>query len=377
MRDKAKDKKLLLVINHIDWFWSHRLPLAQGAQQAGFSVSVAVNDAHKNGRLHDEGFTGHELPDAQKGFTPLTSMKILINIHRIIKAERPTHVHAITLKYAFLTGIAARFHKDICIIHTLAGLGYLFSGDGLKPKMLRFILSPFLKFALKAPHIKLIFQNPDDMALMMRRGFADQKQCTLIRGSGVDLNAFKFTPLPQDECPIILMPTRLVHDKGVAVFIEATKICAQRGVKARFQIAGGISQSNPRAISKVQMDNMLANSDVEWLGKIDDMATLYQAATIICYPSYYGEGVPKVLLEAAATGRPIITTNHAGCREAVEDGVNGMLVPSKDATATANAIQILIQDPQKCETMGKASRALAEREYDVTNVVKRTLAVYC
>ncbi|MCB1720435.1 MAG: glycosyltransferase family 4 protein [Rhodospirillales bacterium] len=363
------NKKLLLVINHIDWFWSHRLPLAKGAQVKGWDVSVAVTGANTDKNLAPQHFTGCELP-------PSGPAKIIWAIHKIIKRDHPAIIHAITLKYAFFAGLAARFHKDVQVVHTLAGLGYLFSGQGAKPQILRALIGPFLKLALKHKRAHLIFQNPDDMALMIRRGFAAAERCTLIRSSGVDLQQFPLTPLPENERPIVLMPTRLIHEKGVSVFIEAANILKQRGINARFQIAGGLSATTPSAISKQEMQAMLAGSEVEWLGKVTDMPALYQSASLICYPSYYGEGVPKVLLEAAATGRAIVTTDHPGCREAVEQGVNGLLVPVKDALACADAMQALLEDPPRLEAMSRVSHDLAARDFDVESVVARTLKVY-
>ncbi|HOO82362.1 MAG TPA: glycosyltransferase family 4 protein [Alphaproteobacteria bacterium] len=362
-------KKLLLVINHIDWFWSHRLPLAKGAQVKGWDVSVAVTGADSDPDLAPQHFTGHELPASGPA-------KIIWAIYKIIKREHPAIIHAITLKYAFFAGLAARLYKDVRVVHTLAGLGYLFSGEGAKPQILRIAIGPFLKLALKQKRTHLIFQNPDDMALMIRRRFAVPERCTLIRGSGVDLTQYPLMPLPEDKRPIVLMPTRLIHEKGVAVFIKAANILKKRGINARFKIAGGLSATTPSAISKEEMETMLAESEVEWLGKVADMPALYQSASLICYPSWYGEGVPKVLLEAAATGRAIVTTDHPGCREAVEHEVNGLLVPVKDPLATADAMRVLLEDRPCLEAMGRASHDLAARNFDVESVVAHTLKIY-
>jgi glycosyltransferase involved in cell wall biosynthesis len=370
------NKKLLYVINHIDWFWSHRLPLAQGAQCDGWTVSVAVTGAKTEAKLRPTGFKGIELPASDQGFAPLTVFKIIWAIHKIIIKEKPDVLHAITLKYAFMAGLAARMHKHLKIVHTIAGLGYLFSGEGLQPTFLRLIVGPFLKIALKHPRAQIIFQNPDDERLMVKRKFVRPSQCHLILGSGVDLEQFRFTTLPEDAVPIVLMPTRLVHDKGIAVFIETARILKTRGVQARFQIAGGVTRNNPLAISEKQMHELIKYGAAEWLGKVDDMAALYRASTLICYPSYYGEGVPKVLLEAAATGRPIITTDHPGCREVVHTGENGLLVPVKDAQATADAIIRLLNDRSLMQKMGQSSRARAEHDFDVKLIVRRTISVY-
>lgn len=372
----AGDKKLLYVINHIDWFWSHRLPLAQGAQSEGWDISVAVTGGTQDGRLAQDRFRGIELPPSDKGFAPFTVLKIIWSIHKLIVRERPDVLHAITLKYAFMAGLAARMHKDVKIVHTIAGLGYLFSGEGMKPAILRLIVGPFLKIALKHPRAQIIFQNPDDERLMVKRKFARPSQCHLILGSGVDLNMFAQKPLPDEDIPIVLMPTRLVYDKGVAIFIEAAKILAGRGIQARYQIAGGITKNNPLAISESDMNKMISGTSVEWLGKISDMPSLFSACSVVCYPSWYGEGIPKVLLEAAATGRPIVTTDHPGCREVVDEDVNGKLVPIKDATATADALEVLLRDPIKMQEMGAASRKRAEDDFDVNLIVARTLSVY-
>lgn len=361
-------KKLLFVINHMDWFWSHRLPLAQGAQDVGWDVSVCATGATRDKKLSESGFKGIELSSS--------TLKIVADIKRIIGEEKPDLIHVITLKYAFLAGLASRFYKDIRVVHTLAGLGYLFSGEGLKPKLLRILVGPFLKLALQHPNVQIIFQNPDDMALMIKRGFVKQDYVHLIRGSGVDLKQFDHTPDPKNEKPLIVMPTRLVHNKGVAIFIDAAKISAENGIDATFQIAGGPVTNNPLGIDEDEMNAMIKDTPVQWLGRVSDMPALYASANLIVYPSYYGEGVPKVLLEAAATGRAIITTDHPGCREAVEDGKTGILVPIKDAQKTAEAIATLIQDATKRIEMGNKARVFAEKEYDVVNVVKRTIAVY-
>lgn len=361
-------QKLLFVINHMDWFWSHRLPLAKGAQDAGWDVSVCATGAEADEKLEKNGFHGINL-----GASPF---KILADIFRIIREEDPDLIHVITLKYAFLAGLVSRFYPKVKIVHTIAGLGYLFISDGFKPKLLRFFIGPFLKFALKHPRAQIIFQNPDDQELLVKRGFVNPEQIHLIKGSGVDLVEFPHIPEPQNEKPVIVMPTRLVHNKGVAVFIEAAKIVTANGVEAVFQVAGGPVSNNPLGISEDEMNEMIKDSPVEWLGRVSDMPALYASSNLIVYPSYYGEGVPKVLLESGATGRAIITTDHAGCREAVEHGKSGLLVPIKNAEVTAAAIELLIKDVKKRQDMGNASREFAAKEFSVERVVSLTLDVY-
>lgn len=358
--------KLLYVINHIDWFWSHRLKLAQGAQGKGWDVHVAV--PHPDRKLSEQNFHGHDL-----GVGGI--FKTILNLRQIVQQEKPDLIHAITLKYAFITGLAVLF-QNVKVVYTIAGLGYLFSGEGLKPKILRLILSPLFKIIFSNQRTVLIFQNADDQALFIKRGFARAEQCHLIRGSGVDVQQFLRSDEPDHKIPQVVMATRLVHDKGVAVFVEAARLLKKRGVNARFQIAGGLTHDNPLAITQKQMDDMVADGAVEWLGKVSDMPALFTASNLIVYPSYYGEGVPKVLLEAAASGRAIITTNHPGCREVVHHGMNGLLVPIKDAEAAADAIEELLQDAPRRKLMGLKGRARAENEFDVRKIVAETLKVY-
>jgi glycosyltransferase involved in cell wall biosynthesis len=368
--------KILYIINNIDWFWSHRLPLALAAKEAGYEVIVAAAhvDAGQKARLEAHGFTGETLPDADRITSPLTVLANILAIAGLIRKHKPTLMHVITIKYAFLAGLAARLFPGLKVVHTIAGLGYLFSSNDVKPATLRLIASLPLGWALRGAQI--IFQNPDDRDLLIKRGFTDAAHAHLIRGSGVDTAEFKIAPAPSPKPPLVLMATRLLHDKGVAVFIEAAKIMLEKGVKARFQIAGGEVTSNPLAISKDQMEAMVEGTPVEWLGRVEDMPALLAECAVFVYPSYYREGIPKVLLEAAASGKPIVTTDHPGCREVVEDGVNGFLVPVRNASATAEAARRILEDAALRASMGKASRRKAEEEFNIGKIVTETLAVY-
>lgn len=372
-----KPEKILFIINHPEWFWSHRLPLAQGAKKQGWDVLVAVRDATKDPRFTTEGFKPLDLPQEQKGKTFTNVINIIKKTNRLFSEEKPDVVHAITLKYVFLTGIVARFHPKIRAIYTIAGLGYLFSSDGIKPKILRILIGPFLKFCLKNKQARIIFQNPDDQRLMINKKFVRADQTYLIKGSGVDTVQFYPQTPPQENPPIVLMPTRLVYDKGIQVFIEAARIIKKRKlVEARFQIAGGITEQNPNAITLEAMKSLIADGSVEWLGKVDDMSSLLSKAQVIAYPSYYGEGVPKVLLEAASCGKAIVTTDHPGCREVVVHNFNGLLVPIRDSKATADAIEKLLINHALRIQMEKNSRQRAEKEFDVKIVVSETLKIY-
>jgi len=371
-------KKLLFIVNHMDCFWTRRFPIAKQAitPKEGWDVSVCASGADDDQELTEYAFEGIGLPEPSRKHVIISNLYIMFVMLRVIHTKKPDLIHAMTLKYAFMTGLVCLFVPRVKVVHTIAGLGYLFSGDGFKPKLLRFLIGPFLKLALHNKRSFLTFQNPDDMRVMIEGGYVRADHSTLIKGSGIDLDEYAFTPEPKNERPLIVMPTRLIHEKGIAVFIEACNILSTRGVEADFQIAGGGAPYNPREISTEHMYEMLEGSAVKWLGHVSDIVGLYRLSNLVVYPSYYGEGVPKVLLEAAATGRAIITTDHTGCREAIIDAKTGILVPIRDANATADAMATLIQSATLRAAMGKAARDFAAEEFDVHSVVERTLRVY-
>ncbi|MEM9226500.1 MAG: glycosyltransferase family 4 protein [Verrucomicrobiota bacterium] len=367
-------RKLLLVINHMDWFWSHRFPLAKAAKDAGWDVVVAATGADKDSALHEAGFKGISLTDLESTNSPIAVSRVLRQLNRILKEEKPTLMHAITVKYAFLTGLISKLNKEVAVVHTIAGVGYLFSGK-FKPNVLRALVTPLIKVAFSNRESRLIFQNSDDRQTFIDLNYIKPEQGIVIRSSGVDLTSFTAVPEP-DGIPTVVMSGRLLHDKGFAVFVEAARKVHQRGMAVNFKIAGRLMPDAPGAISPKEMDAILDRSPVEWLGHVDDMPAFFANSHLMLYPSHYREGVPKVVIEAAATGRAIITTDYIGCREALVDGRNGISIPVKDPEAAANAVEKLLKNPELRKRMGGESRKLMEEEFDVNVVVKRTLALY-
>ncbi len=362
--------KILYIFDASDW--ESRMEVANKAKSNGHDVVIGLI----NGDKSSNEFRVIPLNSSKNNIGILSSLKLVKDINTLIIREKPDILHAVTLKYGFMSGIAAFPFKNMHKIYTLAGLGYLFRGGGVKSTILRAILRIPLTIILRRKNTTLIFQNQDDLDLMVKLKYASRENSVLIKGSGVYLD--KFTPIPSDNNsnPIILMPTRLVHEKGISVFIEAARILKNRGVNARFQIAGGETKHNPRAISADEMREMTSGGSATWLGRVDDMPDLLSKATLIVYPSYYGEGIPRVLLEACAAGRAIVTTNHAGCREAVEHGRNGLLVPVKNANATADAIYELLNNLSKRKAMEIESRKLAEEEFDIYIIAEKTTKLY-
>lgn len=366
-------KKLLYIFDHLDWH--SRMPVALAAKEAGYDITIGIVGA--DGAIKGlEGFKTLNITKPKNKFGPLSVLKTIREIRKTIKAQKPDLLHTVTLKYSFLVGLASFGLKGYRIVYTIAGLGFLFRSDGLKPVILRTALSPLLKIVLKDKKARLIFQNPDDRDLLIEKNYVREDHTHLVISSGVDLTKFSAEAEQDTDAPVALMPTRLVHEKGIAIFVEAARKLNEKGIKARYQIAGGLTIHNPRAISAKEMKDYTSDGVVEWLGHVDDMPSVLQSANVIVYPSYYGEGVPRVMLEGCAAGRPIITTDHAGCRETVPNGENGILVPIKDVEKTAEAMEQLLTDKALRQQMGKQSRKLAETAFDVRSIVKQTLAVY-
>ena len=351
-----------------------RMEVARAAQVKGYEVILGLIGAQGDIR-QENGFKVIPLSVSDGKIGMVSSLRMVWVLRKVIQLVNPDIVHVVTLKFSFMAGLASLFLRGRKV-YTLAGLGYLFRSDEAKSTWLRFALSPFLKFVFLKPYAKLIFQNVDDLDLFVEKGYGKRESCILIRGSGVYLD--RFDPnVRQDKgaAPVVLMPTRLVHEKGVTVFVEAARILKKRGVNAHFKIAGG-ETNNPKAISKVEMLDMVKDGATEWLGRVDDLPDRLAGATLIVYPSYYGEGIPRVLLEACAAGRAIVTTDHPGCREAVAHDKNGLLVPVKDAIATADAMERILGDATLRKGMEIQSRKRAEDQFDIHLVAEQTVGVY-
>ena len=368
--------KFLLVVNDMAWFWSHRLPLAKDILKNGWELHLATNGAESDAQIKAMGIKGHNLPPHKSSLNPLNQLMLAYQIMLALVVTKPDIVHAITVRHAFFTGIASRFTRTPRAVFTLAGLGPLFLSDDPKIKAIRAIIVPLFKIAFGGKGRFVIFQNPDDAKALVRAGAVRKEQCAIIRGSGVDPVQFAFAPEPANDAPVILFSSRLLKAKGIGEYVHAARILKSKGVQARFQIAGDIYEGNHDSITREELDDWIAEGSVEWLGHRADMPQLMAAANIVTLPSYYGEGVPKVLLEAASTGRAIVTTDMPGCRETVEDGQTGILVEPKNAWSLAEGLEKLLKDKSLREEMGRKGRARIEKDFTIETVNARTLAVY-
>jgi glycosyltransferase involved in cell wall biosynthesis len=367
--------RLLIVVNDLGFFLSHRLPIALGARTAGYDVHVATPDNRDRDRLEAHGLRFHPVPIDRSGGHPLrevASFRALLGLYRRL---RPSVVHHVTHKPILYGSLAARLAGVPGIVNAVSGLGYAFVATGSKAALRRRLMLLGYRMAFSREGTHGIFQNREDIELFRAAGVLRDDQYSLIPGSGVDLHAFSPTPAPSG-IPIIVLAARMIWDKGVGDFVEAVRLLRQRGTAFRAVLVGGPDPANPRSIPAERLKALAAEGVTEWWGLRGDMPAVLSQASIVCLPSVYREGVPKVLLEAAAAGRALVATDVPGCRDVVRSGVNGLLVPPRDPAALADALGVLVHDPALRSAMGRRSREIAEREYSVEAVVTETLGIY-
>jgi glycosyltransferase involved in cell wall biosynthesis len=364
--------KILLFAN-TDWYlYNFRLPLAQKLREAGFDVVLVSPPGKFSSLLEQAGFRWIAFPFSRKGQNPLQEHWTIWRLTRLYRQEKPDLVHHFTIKCVLYGSLAARRTGIHAVVNAITGLGYVFMNNTLPGKLIRWIVKLFYRSALKGTQV--IFQNPDDRKVFLDFGLTQFQNTHLIYGSGIDLN--HFVPLPEpDTIPLIVLPGRMLWDKGVGDFVEAARILRGREIQARFALVGASDLHNPSAIPLEQLDQWQKESLVEWWDFQDNIKAIFAQAHIICLPSYR-EGLPRVLTEAAACQRALVTTDAPGCREVVQNGTNGLLVPSRNPVALANALQTLIENPGLRRQMAIRGREIAAAQFSVEQVNLETLNIY-
>ncbi len=368
-------KKLLFFVTEDWYFCSHRLPLALAAKEAGFDVSVVTRVRSHGEQIKSAGLRLFPLELSRRGINPLRELQVIGGLVSIYRAEQPDIVHHVALKPVMYGSIASRMANIPHIVNAMAGLGFLFSSRSLKARIVRPLVMRIFRFLLNFRGSRVILQNPDDVRVMCDSGVVERSRIALIRGSGVDTLEFPVQAEPAAE-PLVILASRLLWDKGIGEFVEAARQLRRQGVSARFALVGEGDAENPSTISDEQLRAWHEEGVIELWGRKEDMPNVFARSHIVCLPSSYGEGVPRVLIEAAACGRPIVTTDAPGCREIVQDGLNGFLVPLRDAAAVAEALKKLIDSPVLRRTMGAKGRELVESEFSLERVNNETLALY-
>ncbi len=366
--------RLLFFVSEDWYFCSHRLPLAIAARRAGFDVAVLTRTTEHGDIIRSAGIRLIPSTLQRRSLSPLRELRELIRIIKIYRKEQPDIIHHVALKPVLYGSFAALFVKKPHVINALAGLGFIYTSNSTKSRLLRPFISAAFRLLLNRNKNRVILQNPDDIKLLIENHILKQKLILLIRGAGVNLKQFTISPEPTGAVCIVLA-ARMLWDKGIGEFASAAQQLHKQGISARFILVGKCDHHNPAAISEEQLLKWQSEGAIEWWGHQDNMAAVFAKAHIVCLPSYR-EGLPKVLIEAAACGLPIVTSDAPGCREVVRHSENGLLVPLRNSNALAKALQVLVESRELRQKMGLNSRQIAEEEFSEEHVISKTIAVY-
>lgn len=368
--------KILLFAN-TDWYlFNFRRTLALALRDAGCEVLMISPQGSYGEKLRGLGLDWRPIQMERRSLNPLREVLLLWRLARLMSREQPHIVHGFTIKCAVYGSLAARWAGVPARINAVAGMGYVFISSSVRARLLRPLVGGLLRLAMGGRNARLILQNPDDVTLFRNARLVDPVNIRLIAGSGVDCS--RFSPdagRPTGKRPRVLLPARLLWDKGVAEFVDAARMLRQKDVEADFLLAGDPDPGNPAAVPESNVRAWVDQGLVQWLGHVEDMPALFASVDIVALPSYR-EGLPKGLIEAGASGCALITTDVPGCREVVADEVDGLLVPAKDARALADAIERLVRDEALRRHLGRAARKKATTEFDERIVISRTLDVY-
>lgn len=366
--------KLFMVVNEDRFFLSHRLPIAISARQKGYDVTIIAKDTGHSKEIENLGFGMIGLPIIPTGMNPYQEFKTFRFLFNLYRKQRPDIVHHIGLKSILWGGLAAKLVNVNGVINAVSGLGGLFNGDKLTMNT-RMILA-VMGFSNRRGNVKVIFQNNDDMSIFLTNNVVDYNQIEYIKGSGIDLEEYAYINEPQCDRINVIFTARMVREKGVCDLIEtAEKLKDEYKDKVKFLLCGRLTP-NKTGITERYMLEHCDGEYICWLGERNDIKRLLENSHIMVFPSYYREGVPKSLIEASAIGRPIITCDSVGCRDVVDNGVNGFLVNPRNPLALSDCLRVLIGDATLRKRMGIAARKKAEKEFSIHNVIDSHLNIY-
>lgn len=369
--------RVLFVVTDDWFFWSHRLHLARDVRDAGFEVHLVTRlspgEASHAARIAAEGIRIHPVSFGRTVPGQLKNALLVMRLTRIFRSVRPELVHCISFLPILYGALAARRAGVERSVHTVTGLGHLFMREG---GMVRRVVERGYRLALKAPGAQALFQNEDDLELFRSRDLVAPERTRIVRGSGVDIERFRPSKEPTDT-PVILCCARMLWSKGIGDLVAAGRLLRARGVEHRLLLAGAPHPSNPDSIPEEVLRGWDAEGVATWLGRRDDVPELLAAASVVCLPSAYREGVPLALIEGAAAGRALVSTDMPGCRDIVREGLNGRVVASGAPEALASALAELLLDRDLRARFGRAGRALVEREFSKEVVNAAVLDLYC
>jgi glycosyltransferase involved in cell wall biosynthesis len=367
-------KKIMYVVTE-DWFFcSHFLGRAVAARSAGYEVIVVAREEAHGDQIRRAGLTFIPLGFDRRGMNPLRETASFLQLWKIYRRYKPGIVHHVALKPVLYGSLAALLSRRPFIVNAPVGMGFVFTSRSLLARILKPAVLLGMRHLLNPRGSKVIFENKDDLKDFVARGHVQASDAVLIRGAGVVPSQIKPGGGAKGT-PLVVLVARLLWDKGIGEYVAAARLLRQRGIKVRCAVVGDIDPGNRGCIDPDTIEAWRAEGVIELWGFRSDIPKVLSEATIACLPSYR-EGLPKSLLEAMAAGLPCVTTDVPGCREAVRHEDNGLLVPAKNPSALADAVERLIRDPELARKMGKRGRERVEQEFSAQHVNEATLTLY-
>jgi glycosyltransferase involved in cell wall biosynthesis len=367
--------KLLFLVTEDWYFVSHRIQLARAARDAGADVVVMCHCTNFHETLVKEGFKVIPWHLSRRSLNLFREINTLLQVVKAYKHEQPDLVQHIALKPIIYGGWAARLVGGTPSVNAIAGMGHVFMSKAWQMRLLRPVLLILLRFALASKNARAVFQNEENRSFLVGKRVVSLTMTDIIRGTGIDIRQF----VPRSEpagTPMVLLASRMLWEKGIGEFVEAGGKLRERNVRARLVLVGKPDPENPGSIPEAQLRAWASADLIEWWGHQDDMAKIMTKASVVCLPSSYGEGIPRVLIEAAACGRAIIATDAPGCRDIVREGQNGFLVPLHNSEALAQAIETLVKNPELRASFGARGREIAVREFSEETIIAQMMAIY-
>ena len=366
--------KVFMIINEDRFFLSHRRPVAEAARKVNFKTVIVTKDTGFKVEIKKLGFKVLDLPINPTGMNLFQELRTMSYLYRLYRREKPDIVHHVGLKNILWGGIAARMAHVKGVVNAVSGLGSLFNGERLSMTAKGVVRA--MRFVNNSHNVKFIFQNNDDLDIFTKHKVVKPDQVEFTKGSGVDLNEYAPVVKTSEGRVNIIFTARMVKEKGVMDLIEAANILKpDYADRISFTLCGRLTP-NKTGVTEEYMRSHCDGAYINWLGECDNVKEMLGKSHIMAFPSYYREGVPKSLIEAAACGLPIVTCDSTGCRDVVDDALNGFLIEPKNPEMLAEKLKILIDNKELRERMGRESRLKAEREFGIEKVVETNLRIY-
>lgn len=368
--------RILFIVSEDWYFCSHRLEFAKSAVDAGYEVAVATRVSNHADEIVKAGIKLFRLNHHSRVIrSPFFEARALIELYSIIRLWKPSLIHNVSLKNSIYGSFLSLFFKGTRVVNAISGLGYAFTNKSVKARVLKFLISNLLVLLSYKKCFFFIVQNVDDRKVLQSSGIAET-QLFLIEGAGVNVDIYKPSTHQLSGCPIVMLASRLLWAKGVGDFVASAKILRTKIANVRFVLIGEIDDKNPDFVPEIYLREWCSLGYIEWWGRQNEMHNILTQAAVVCLPSVYGEGVPKVLIEAASCGLPLVTYDMPGCREIVVSGENGFVVPAGDVQQLSHYIKVLIEDDNLAATMGARSREIVEKRFSNYIIYKKIFTLY-